>query len=70
MVYGNFTKGKKKSRKKSVFAKKGDPATRLGRKTRRKVKAGVARVKRVKKKIVIKPKKGVKKGVKRRQKRR
>lgn len=55
-------------KKKSIFAKKGDPATRLGRKTKRKVVGGIRRVKRVKKKIIIKPKKGVRKGIKRKKK--
>lgn len=56
------------TKKKSIFAKKGDPATRAGRKAKRKVVSGVKRMKRVKKKIIIKPKKGVKKGIKRKKK--
>ena len=55
-------------KKLSIFAKKGNPATRAGRKAKRKVVGGIRRIKRVKKKIIIKPKKGVKKGIKRKKK--
>jgi hypothetical protein len=65
---------KRKSRKKSVFAKKGDPFTRTGRRTKKKVKSGidfatskVSGAIRIKRQVFsVKAKKGVKKGIKRR----